>query len=211
MEGSLNLHQILRMRGEAECQSYITKEIQRVYRTQGVFINDRHIEIIVRQMLRRVEVIDAGDSEYLDEDRVDRIEFEKTSADLVSQGKTPPQGNVILLGVTRASLATESFLAAASFQETTKELTEAAVAGKVDHLWGLKENVIIGKLIPAQAEVEVVRPEKIPEMALPESLMLPFLFEFEQVEAFDDESEEQPSEAELAAAGMTTQYVAEPD
>ena len=211
MEGSLNLHQILRMRGEAECQSYITKEIQRVYRTQGVFINDRHIEIIVRQMLRRVEVIDAGDSEYLDEDRVDRIEFEKTSTDLVSQGKTPPQGNVILLGVTRASLATESFLAAASFQETTKVLTEAAVAGKVDHLWGLKENVIIGKLIPAQAEVEVVRPEKIPEMALPESLMLPFLFEFEQVEAFDDESEEQPSEAELAAAGMTTQYVAEPD
>ena len=162
-------------------------------------------------MLRRVEVIDAGDSEYLDEDRVDRIEFEKTSTDLVSQGKTPPQGNVILLGVTRASLATESFLAAASFQETTKVLTEAAVAGKVDHLWGLKENVIIGKLIPAQAEVEVVRPEKIPEMALPESLMLPFLFEFEQVEAFDDESEEQPSEAELAAAGMTTQYVAEPD
>ena len=211
MEGSLNLQQILRMRGEAECQSYITKEIQRVYRTQGVFINDRHIEIIVRQMLRRVEVVESGDSDYLDEDRVDRISFEAVSKELVADGKTPPEGNVILLGVTRASLATESFLAAASFQETTKVLTEAAVAGKVDHLWGLKENVIIGKLIPAQAEVVVERPEKIPEMAIPESLMLPFLFEFEQIEAFGEDSSEAPSEAELAAVGMTTQYIAEPE
>jgi DNA-directed RNA polymerase subunit beta' len=124
-------------------------EIQEVYRLQGVVINDKHIEVIVRQMLQKVEVTDAGDSTYIVGDSVDRIELEDVNDQLIEQGKKPAYGDPVLLGITKASLQTPSFISAASFQETTKVLTEAAIAGKTDGLQGLKENVIVGRLIPA--------------------------------------------------------------
>ncbi len=128
---------------------YIVDQVQDVYVSQGVDINDKHIEVIARQMLRKVAVIDPGDSDYLPGRQVNRFEFEKVANDLVLEGKNPPIGQPLLLGITKASLATDSFLSAASFQETTKVLTDAAIEGKVDTLQGLKENVIIGKPIPA--------------------------------------------------------------
>jgi DNA-directed RNA polymerase subunit beta' len=124
-------------------------EIQEVYRLQGVVINDKHIEVIVRQMLQKVEITDAGDSTYIVGDNVDRIELEDVNDSLLAEGKKPAFGEPVLLGITKASLQTPSFISAASFQETTKVLTEAAVAGKTDNLQGLKENVIVGRLIPA--------------------------------------------------------------
>jgi DNA-directed RNA polymerase subunit beta' len=130
-------------------QLYLLQEVQRVYRMQGVEINDKHIEIIIRQMLRRVRVDDPGDTDLLPGGIVDAFEFEDASLRATQQGLRPATGRPVLLGITKASLATESFLSAASFQETTRVLTEAAVKGKVDPLLGLKENVIIGKLIPA--------------------------------------------------------------
>ncbi|MEK1933927.1 MAG: DNA-directed RNA polymerase subunit beta', partial [Pararhizobium sp.] len=129
--------------------SYLVNEIQEVYRLQGVVINDKHIEVIVRQMLQKVEVTDAGDSTYIVGDSVDRIELEDVNDQLIEQGKKPAYGDPVLLGITKASLQTPSFISAASFQETTKVLTEAAIAGKTDGLQGLKENVIVGRLIPA--------------------------------------------------------------
>ena len=125
------------------------QEVQRVYRLQGVEINDKHIEVIVRQMLKKVRVEEAGDTEFLPGTNVDRLEFEDVNAQLLAEGKEAATGEQIMLGITKASLATNSFLSAASFQETTKVLTEAAIKGKVDPLIGLKENVIIGKHIPA--------------------------------------------------------------
>jgi DNA-directed RNA polymerase subunit beta' len=124
-------------------------EIQEVYRLQGVVINDKHIEVIVRQMLQKVEITDAGDSTYIVGDNVDRIELEDVNDALIEEGKKPAYGEPVLLGITKASLQTPSFISAASFQETTKVLTEAAIAGKTDGLQGLKENVIVGRLIPA--------------------------------------------------------------
>ncbi|HET7411788.1 MAG TPA: DNA-directed RNA polymerase subunit beta', partial [Pararhizobium sp.] len=129
--------------------SYLVNEIQEVYRLQGVVINDKHIEVIVRQMLQKVEITDAGDSAYIVGDNVDRIELDNTNERLLEEGKKPASGDPVLLGITKASLQTPSFISAASFQETTKVLTEAAVAGKTDTLQGLKENVIVGRLIPA--------------------------------------------------------------
>ena len=125
------------------------REVQRVYRLQGVEISDKHIEVIVRQMLKKIRIEENGDTEFLPGTLVDVLEFEDVNEQLVKEGKTPAEGKQVMLGITKASLATESFLSAASFQETTKVLTEAAIKGKVDHLVGLKENVIIGKLIPA--------------------------------------------------------------
>ena len=125
------------------------REVQRVYRLQGVEISDKHIEVLVRQMLKKIRIEENGDTEFLPGTLVDVLEFEEVNEKLEKEGKTPAEGKQVMLGITKASLATDSFLSAASFQETTKVLTEAAIKGKVDHLVGLKENVIIGKLIPA--------------------------------------------------------------
>ena len=148
-EGSVNPHDILKIKGLRAAQDYMIREVQRVYRLQGVDINDKHIEVIVRQMLKKVRVEEKGDSEFLPGTMVDVLEFEDVNKQLEAEGKEPAVGEQIMLGITKASLATDSFLSAASFQETTKVLTEAAIKGKVDHLKGLKENVIIGKHIPA--------------------------------------------------------------
>ena len=148
-EGSVNPHDILKIKGLRAAQDYMIQEVQRVYRLQGVEINDKHIEVIVRQMLKKIRIEENGDSEFLPGTMVDVLEFEEVNEKLIEEGKEPATGEQVMLGITKASLATNSFLSAASFQETTKVLTEAAIKGKVDPLIGLKENVIIGKLIPA--------------------------------------------------------------
>ncbi len=148
-EGSVNPHDILKIKGLRGVQDYMIQEVQRVYRLQGVEINDKHIEVIVRQMLKRVKIEENGDTDFLPGSLVDWLTFENTNEALEKEGKEPAKGSRVLLGITKASLATDSFLSAASFQETTRVLTEAAIKGKVDPLIGLKENVIIGKLIPA--------------------------------------------------------------
>ncbi len=149
LDGNPAPHDILAIKGVEALASYLVNEIQEVYRLQGVVINDKHIEVIVRQMLQKVEVTDAGDSQYIVGDNVDRIELDDLNEVLVAEGKRPAAGDPVLLGITKASLQTPSFISAASFQETTKVLTEAAIAGKTDTLQGLKENVIVGRLIPA--------------------------------------------------------------
>ena len=148
-EGSVNPHDILKIKGLRGVQDYMIQEVQRVYRLQGVEINDKHIEVIVRQMLKRVKIEDNGDTEFLPGSLVDWLTFENTNAKMEEEGREPAKGSRVLLGITKASLATDSFLSAASFQETTRVLTEAAIKGKIDPLIGLKENVILGKLIPA--------------------------------------------------------------
>ena len=148
-EGSVNPHDILKIKGVRAVQDYMLQEVQRVYRLQGVEINDKHIEVIVRQMLKKVRIENNGDSEFLPGTLVDILDFDDVNEKLEEEGLEPAEGKQVLLGITKASLATNSFLSAASFQETTKVLTEAAIKGKVDPLIGLKENVIIGKLIPA--------------------------------------------------------------
>ena len=148
-EGSVNPHDILKIKGVRAVQDYMLREVQRVYRLQGVEINDKHIEVIVRQMLKKIRIEDNGDTNYLPGTLVNVLDFEETNEAMEAEGKVPAEGKQVLLGITKASLATDSFLSAASFQETTKVLTEAAIKGKVDHLIGLKENVLIGKLIPA--------------------------------------------------------------
>ena len=148
-EGSVNPHDILKIKGVRAVQDYMLREVQKVYRLQGVDINDKHIEIIVRQMLKKIIIDEPGDSDYLPGTQADLLEFEDTNEKLIAEGKEPATGTQIMLGITKASLATDSFMSAASFQETTKVLTDAAINGKVDPLIGLKENVIIGKLIPA--------------------------------------------------------------
>ena len=148
-EGSVNPHDLLKIKGIRAVQDYMLREVQRVYRLQGVDIADKHIEVIVRQMLKKVRIENSGDTDFLPGTLVDVLDFEDLNEELVAAGKEPAEGKQILLGITKAALATDSFLSAASFQETTKVLTEAAIKGKVDSLIGLKENVIIGKLIPA--------------------------------------------------------------
>ena len=148
-KGSVNPHDLLRLTDPNTTLRYIVAQVQDVYVSQGVDINDKHIEVIARQMLRKVAVLDAGDSDFLPGRQVNRFEFENVANELIAEGKNPPVGQPLLLGITKASLATDSFLSAASFLETTKVLTDAAIEGKVDHLAGLKENVIIGKPIPA--------------------------------------------------------------
>jgi DNA-directed RNA polymerase subunit beta' len=148
-DGAPNPQDILRIQGREAVQLYLVEEVQRVYRSQGVTINDKHIEVIVRQMLRKVRVDTQGDTDMLPGELKDRFQYEGSNAKVLAEGGEPATATPVLLGVTKASLTTESFLAAASFQETTKVLTDAAIAGEVDRLVGLKENVIIGKLIPA--------------------------------------------------------------
>ena len=149
MDGSVNPHNILDILGPKELQRYLVDEVQKVYRLQGVSINDKHIEVIVRQMMRKIRIDDPGDTEFLGGDQIDRIPFIEANEQVKAKGGKPAQGRPMLLGITKASLTTESFVSAASFQETTRVLTEAAIRGQVDDLRGLKENVIMGKMIPA--------------------------------------------------------------
>lgn len=170
-EGSVNPHDILKIKGLRAVQDYMIQEVQRVYRLQGVEINDKHIEVIVRQMLKKVRIEEAGDTEFLPGTNVDILDFEDVNQAMAEEGKEPATGEQIMLGITKASLATNSFLSAASFQETTKVLTEAAIKGKVDPLIGLKENVIIGKHIPAGTGMrkyrDIMLDSGIPEEELP--------------------------------------------
>ncbi len=165
VDGSSNPHDILRVLGSKELSKYLVDEVQEVYRLQGVKIDDKHIETIVRQMLRRVQIVDVGDTNFLNEDQVDRWAFEDENERVLAEGGQPAIGEPIMLGITKASLSTESFISAASFQETTKVLTQASIQGKVDVLHGLKENVIMGRLIPAGTGVAKYRAVelKIPE------------------------------------------------
>jgi DNA-directed RNA polymerase subunit beta' len=149
MDGSANPHDILRIRGVKELARYLVNEVQEVYRLQGVSINDKHIEVIVKQMLRQVAVTDVGDSNFLLGEFVEKWRFVEQNEKIIEQGGKPASADPILLGITKASLSTESFVSAASFQETTKVLSDASVAGRIDYLKGLKENVIMGRLIPA--------------------------------------------------------------
>jgi DNA-directed RNA polymerase subunit beta' len=149
MGGSSNPHDILRIKGKKELAKYLLDEVQEVYRLQGVSINDKHIEVIIRQMLRWVRVKDVGDTDFLIGEQVEKHIFDAENARMAESGKNPAMAEEMLLGITKASLSTESFISAASFQETTKVLTEAALSGKTDRLRGLKENVIMGRLIPA--------------------------------------------------------------
>jgi len=160
-EGSINPHDLLKIKGVRAVQDYMLREVQRVYRLQGVDIADKHIEVIVRQMLKKIRVEENGDADVLPGTLMDVLDFEDTVERLTAEGKEVPTGTQIMLGITKAALATESFLSAASFQETTKVLTEAAIKGKVDHLVGLKENVIIGKLIPAGTGMKRYRDVKL--------------------------------------------------
>jgi DNA-directed RNA polymerase subunit beta' len=160
-EGSVNPHDILKIKGVRAVQDYMLSEVQRVYRLQGVDINDKHIEVIVRQMLKKVRIEESGDSEYLPGTLVDILDFDEMNENLIDAGKEPAQGQQVMLGITKASLATNSFLSAASFQETTKVLTDAAIKGKIDPLIGLKENVLIGKLIPAGTGMKRYRDVKL--------------------------------------------------
>jgi DNA-directed RNA polymerase subunit beta' len=149
MDGSPNPHDILNVSGLKDLARYLVDEVQEVYRLQGVKINDKHIEVIVRQMLRRIKVVDPGDTDFLMGEQVEKWVFEEKNDVAMAQGKRAATGEPLLLGITKASLTTESWISAASFQETTKVLADAAVQGKIDYLRGLKENVIMGRLIPA--------------------------------------------------------------
>ena len=175
-EGSVNPHDILKIKGIRAVQDYMLREVQRVYRLQGVDINDKHIEIIVRQMLKKIRIEDNGDSSYLPGTLVDVLDFEDTNEQLIAEGKQPAEGSQVMLGITKASLATDSFMSAASFQETTKVLTDAAIKSKVDPLNGLKENVIIGKLIPAGTGMKRYRSVKLDT-------------EMDEINFFDDDDE----------------------
>ncbi|MBC7900234.1 MAG: hypothetical protein H7070_09295, partial [Saprospiraceae bacterium] len=161
MDGPLNPHDILRVLGTEALQNYIVNEIQEVYRLQGVNINDKHIEVIVRQMLRWVKIKEVGDTEFLMEEQVDRFRYEDENRRVADEGGQTSVGEPLLLGITKASLSTDSFISAASFQETTRVLTEAAISGRIDYLRGLKENVIMGRLIPAGTGMKYYRNVKV--------------------------------------------------
>ena len=175
-EGSVNPHDILKIKGVRAVQDYMLREVQKVYRLQGVDINDKHIEIIVRQMLKKIIIDEPGDSDYLPGTQANLLEFEDTNEALIAAGKEPATGTQIMLGITKASLATDSFMSAASFQETTKVLTDAAIKSKVDPLVGLKENVLIGKLIPAGTGMKRYRSVKLDT-------------EMEELDFFDDDDD----------------------
>ncbi len=192
-EGSVNPHDILRIKGVRAAQDYMLREVQRVYRLQGVEISDKHIEVLVRQMLKKIRIEENGDTEFLPGTLVDVLEFEDVNEQLEKEGKTPAIGKQVMLGITKASLATDSFLSAASFQETTKVLTEAAIKGKVDHLVGLKENVIIGKLIPAGTGLKRYREISL-DSGLPETANVPEEIVEDEVIAVEDENTETPAE-----------------
>ncbi len=202
-EGSINPHDILKIKGVRAVQDYMIREVQRVYRLQGVEINDKHVEVIVRQMLKKIKVEESGDSDVLPGVSMNVLEFNDMNEKLLEEGKQPAEGKQVMLGITKASLATDSFLSAASFQETTKVLTEAAINGKVDHLIGLKENVLIGKLIPAGTGMKRYRSVRLntdvnmedeitlsddDDLELPEELDMPQ--EAEEILELDEGTEE---------------------
>jgi len=184
IDGPRDPHDILRVKGKEDLQQYLVNEIQEVYRLQGVNINDKHIETIVRQMMRWVKVEEVGDTEFILDEQVDKFRFQSENERVINEGGQPATGRPLLLGITKASLSTDSFISAASFQETTRVLTEAAIAGKIDYLRGLKENVIMGRLIPAGTGMEHYRrlriaPDGPPpvEEVLPEGVETPGLEE----------------------------------
>jgi DNA-directed RNA polymerase subunit beta' len=162
-EGPINPHDILRIKGAAAVQEYLVNQIQEVYRLQGVRINDKHIEVIVRQMLQKVRVEHPGDTKFIEGEQVDRIDLREENERVINEGGQPATFQPLLLGITKASLSTTSFISAASFQETTRVLTEAAVWGKRDRLLGLKENVIVGRLIPAGTGMKQYQNIKVAE------------------------------------------------
>ena len=207
-EGSVNPHDILKIKGIRAVQDYMLREVQRVYRLQGVDINDKHIEIIVRQMLKKIRIEDNGDSSYLPGTLVDVLDFEDTNEQLIAEGKQPAEGSQVMLGITKASLATDSFMSAASFQETTKVLTDAAIKSKVDPLNGLKENVIIGKLIPAGTGMKRYRSVKLDtemdEIDFGDDLESTELEDAVDTDAdAEDEAEENASDLETVEAETT--------
>ena len=185
MDGNTNPHDILRVLGEKELSKYMVDEIQQVYRLQGVRIHDKHIEVIVRQMLRWVKIVDPGDTTFLPEDQVEKWSFEDENARVMQDGGQPAVGEPLLLGITKASLSTESFLSASSFQETTKILTEASISGKIDNLRGLKENVVMGRLIPAGTGLPAYKSLGVQ--------VLEEMPEGEEIEVMDDEALETAS------------------
>ena len=200
-EGSENPHDIVRILGVRAVQDYLLREVQKVYRIQGVDINDKHIELIVRQMLKKIVVDEAGDSKFLPGSQVDTIEFQEVNERLEEEGKTPATGTPIILGITKASLASTSFMSAASFQETTKVLTDAAINGKIDPLIGLKENVIIGKLIPAGTGMKRYQNVELDTAAaydeLEEDEILSFTEDGEETLDFTDDADIQEAEDEV--------------
>ena len=193
-EGSINPHDILKIKGVRAVQDYMIQEVQRVYRLQGVEINDKHVEVIVRQMLKKIKVEESGDSGVLPGVSMNVLEFNDMNEALIAEGKKPAEGKQVMLGITKASLATDSFLSAASFQETTKVLTEAAINGRVDHLIGLKENVLIGKLIPAGTGMKRYRNVRLSTDLSPED---------EIVLTDDDSADETPAVTESSSQDET--------
>ena len=222
-EGSVNPHDILKIKGVRAVQDYMIREVQRVYRLQGVEINDKHVEMIVRQMLKKIKIEESGDSDVLPGTSMNVLEYNEMNEALIAEGKQPAEGKQVMLGITKASLATDSFLSAASFQETTKVLTEAAINGRVDHLIGLKENVLIGKLIPAGTGMKRYRSVKLDtDFAMDDEILLgeddeilleeeddmleeaPEVFEIddtEEPEAEDLDSDEEPEEEPFGEGG----------
>jgi DNA-directed RNA polymerase subunit beta' len=203
MDGPRNPHDILDVLGEKELQKYLVNEIQEVYRLQGVNINDKHLEVISRQMMRWVKVEDIGDTEFLPEEVLDKFKFRAENQRVIEAGGRAAQGKAVLLGITKASLSTDSFISAASFQETTRVLTEAAINGKVDNLRGLKENVIMGRLVPAGTGMEYYRQVKIAgedvvEEPVQEPLEIPGYDEEARVQYVGGLSEDTTGEESLA-------------
>ena len=200
-EGSENPHDIVRILGVRAVQDYMLREVQKVYRIQGVDINDKHIELIVRQMLKKIVIDSAGDSDFLPGSQVDTLEFTEVNEKLEEEGKMKATGTPIILGITKASLASTSFMSAASFQETTKVLTDAAINGKIDPLIGLKENVIIGKLIPAGTGMKRYQNVELDTAAaydeLEEDEILSFTEDGEETLDFTDDADIQEAEDEV--------------
>ena len=204
-EGSINPHDLLKIKGVRAVQDYMIREVQRVYRLQGVDINDKHIEVIVRQMLKKIKIEESGDSEYLPGTSVDVLDFNETNEELREKGLKEAEGTQVMLGITKASLATNSFLSAASFQETTKVLTEAAINGKVDPLIGLKENVLIGQLIPAGTGMKRYRNVKL-DTDINETDELMFTEDFDELSFADDvQNSETTADADAVKPEDTTE------
>ncbi|MFC2153782.1 DNA-directed RNA polymerase subunit beta', partial [Actinomycetota bacterium] len=204
-EGPLDPKEVLNIQGVRACQRYLVDQVQEVYRSQGVDIHDKHIELIVRQMLRRVRIVNPGDGPWLPAELVDTQEFRDTNRELVEDGKQPAEGRPELMGITKASLATDSWLSAASFQETTRVLTEASLNSKSDYMRGLKENVIIGKLIPAGTGSDVYQAIEpmLPDAQIPTAASL---FGDVEIESADDALPQDPAEW-LASLGASTESV----
>jgi len=209
-EGSVNPHDILKIKGVRAVQDYMLQEVQRVYRLQGVEINDKHVEVIVRQMLKKIRIENNGDTSFLPGTMVDILDYEDENARVLAEGGEPAEGKQVMLGITKASLATNSFLSAASFQETTKVLTEAAIHGKIDPLIGLKENVIIGKLIPAGTGMKRYRSVKLDSDLQQQFSEYDETAEFEEMEELDmnDDAEEFDDLEALDGEDMSDEEIA---